>query len=277
MRATTIGSIVHKALEGLANKHHSKQRGLDSFDDEDFGPTNINTVNSSTALARAFALYKEREPHHDYNEEMYKECEGLLDIALTYQNGFFNPENHKIEAVEKFFEFYLEEDWAKWEYDGEVGKLKVRGTIDLLARDNNFLLLRDWKTGKLRDKNYDKLMQDPQMLLYYWALRRLYPKDYVLMSIFFIREKTPFYLPFDDSHIVKFEQMMRRRVEEIKKCTMPKKTIEKWKCMYTCSYAKDCDKINKEIKELGIDKVTDKHRIKGDNYTGGGRISLTTV
>ena len=46
----------------------------------------------------------------------------------------------------------------------------------------------DWTTGEVKD--YKKLENDPQLLLYYYAISKLYPEfPNRIMSIFFYKDK----------------------------------------------------------------------------------------
>ena len=92
-----------------------------------------------------------------------------------------------------------------------TGQLAIKGTIDLVTQiDDGVIEVIDWKTGQRKnwatgeEKTYEKLLEDPQLLLYNYAISRLYP-DYeqAIMSIFFIRDGGPFSMCFDKSDLKK--------------------------------------------------------------------------
>ena len=73
------------------------------------------------------------------------------------------------------------------------GQLAIKGTIDLVTKINDDTIeVVDWKTGRRMDwatgevKDYKKLESDPQLLLYYYAISKLYPEfpNRIMKSIF---------------------------------------------------------------------------------------------
>ena len=88
-----------------------------------------------------------------------------------------------------------------------TGRLAIKGTIDLVTEvDDGVIEVVDWKTGQRKDwatgeqKDYEKLSKDPQLLLYYYAISKLFPQyEQAIMSIFYIRDGGPFSLCFDES------------------------------------------------------------------------------
>ena len=117
-----------------------------------------------------------------------KFCKGLVDDALKYNDGQFDPRKRNVVASEPQFDIAIEEDWAKYEYkmpDGKLveGRLAIKGTIDLVTEvDEGVIEVIDWKTGRRlnwatgEEKTYEKLLEDPQLLLYNYAISKLFPE-----------------------------------------------------------------------------------------------------
>jgi hypothetical protein len=189
-----------------------------------------------------------------------------------------------VEDAEPHFDFELPYDWAKYKYGDMEGQLCLKGTIDLVTRiDDDTLEIIDWKTGSRVDwssnktplpiKTYAMLCKDPQLMLYYYAARHMYPDvKNVILSIFFTRDGGPFSVCFDDNTITEMEGLLRQRFEEIKKSQNPKmlsKTQKSFKCKYICNFFKMkldeedddnlCMKIHKLIDKRGMDYVTENH------------------
>ena len=83
----------------------------------------------------------------------------------------------------------------------------------------------DWTTGEVKD--YKKLENDPQLLLYYYAISKLYPEfPNRIMSIFFYKDKdgnpdpSPFSMCFSPEDEQRFLEMLKNRVQEIDKITL---------------------------------------------------------
>ncbi|MAJ03272.1 MAG: hypothetical protein CMH03_00685, partial [Marinovum sp.] len=129
---------------------------------------------------------------------------------------------------EPHFDIPIEEDWAKYEYEmpnGEVieGRLAIKGTIDLVTKiDDDTIEVIDWKTGRRLDwatgqeKDYKKLTTDAQLLLYNYAISKLYP-DYkqAIMTIFFVKDGGPFSMCFDKEDQDKFLGMFHHILLDI--------------------------------------------------------------
>ena len=158
----------------------------------------------------------------------------------------------------------------------------------------------DWSKEKV--KTYEDLKNDKQLLFYYYALRTKYAKEKrdFYVSIYYINDHKidkelvkggVFDIIFDDSDYERAERMIRREFETIKNDIDPKplsSTCSHWKCKYLCAFSQiipeisvdepACITLSKQIKEEGIDKVTDKY-VKLDkvkNYgQGGGRSEET--
>ena len=106
---------------------------------------------------------------------------------MNYNDGQFDPRKRDIVDTEPQFDIAMDEPWAKFKYkmpNGEEaeGQLAIKGTIDLVTKvaDDTIEVVDgrpdDDQLGNRRRKTYEKL-QDPQLLLYNYAISKLYP-DY---------------------------------------------------------------------------------------------------
>lgn len=285
-----IGTIVHKVLECLAKLKKqdqdcgSKSKKIEIID-EALGKISIlksellseNLV--SKLLDKSFKFYTEQSAH-TFTKLDKENCNSLIWSTLDFNSGQFDPRNRNIIAAEPHFDIPIEEDWAKYEYtmpDGKIikGQLAIKGTIDLVTSiDDSTIEVIDWKTGRRLDwatgeeKTYDKLCSDPQLLLYNYAISKLFPSyEQAIMSIFFIKDGGPFSLCFDKSDQSRFLKMLKNRFEEVKRNNTPKPISEDrsgWKCSKLCHFCKNrwpetdknmCIYIEDYLNTHGMDKT----------------------
>lgn len=99
----------------------------------------------------------------------------------------------------------------------------------------------DWATGEKKD--YDKLMKDTQLLLYYYAIGRLYPKySHRIMTIFFCRDGGPFTLAYDEDDMAGFMDYLKKTFQEISNNQNPKprsRDRSDFRCTKLCHYYKN--------------------------------------
>lgn len=126
----------------------------------------------------------------------------------------------------------------------------------------------DWATGQVKD--YKKLSNDFQLMLYCYAARQVFPDaKHIMLTIFFARDGGPFTLCFDDKDIQRTKDMLKARFEEIKASTLPKlcdPTQRDFRCKNLCDYftmpspdkkyPNFCKYVHAHLKEHGIDKTT---------------------
>lgn len=284
-----LGTIVHKVMECLAAlkkefQDSSPKSKKISIDDDAIGNISItkNMLVSKTLpndlLDLSFDFYT-KNSHNNFTASDKKECKKLVWDTLDFNSGQFDPRNRNIIAAEPHFDIPIEEDWAFYEYDinGDKvkGQLAIKGTIDLVTKvDDNTIEVVDWKTGRRLDwatgeeKTYEKLNNDAQLLLYNYAISKLFP-DYnqAIMTIFFIKDGGPISLCFDKNDHNKFLAMLRNRFKEIQKNNTPKPISEdrsNWKCTKLCHFCKNkwqdsnismCEYIENHIKTNGMDKT----------------------
>jgi hypothetical protein len=237
---------------------------------------------------------------HTWMPVDFKDCTNWTWMALDYKNGLFDPRRRSIVDAEPHFDFEVKHPWAEYYYelpDGTevVGNLALKGTIDLVTEVKPGIIeIVDWKTGRRWDwgndcpKDYPKLEEDPQLMLYYYAAKQLYPDaKHVTLSIFFVRAGGPFSMCFDDETIEKFEGMLKQRFDEIRTCKNPEmisSNQSNFKCTKICSYYKHnwpgtdtniCKHIKNNLNTIGMEETTkqfidDNHHI--DKYEAPGEL-----
>tara|TARA_B100001778_G_scaffold333803_1_gene343234 strand:- start:513 stop:1388 length:876 start_codon:yes stop_codon:yes gene_type:complete len=225
---------------------------------------------------------------HKYTNGDYKFCKDLTWQAINYNKGMFDPRNRKIVAAEPHFDIEIDEDWAKFDYempDGKkiTGNLAIKGTIDLVTEvEDGIIEVVDWKTGQRKDwttgeeKTYEKLLTDPQLLLYNYAISKLFP-DYeqAIMTIFYVRDGGPFSMCFDASDREKFLEMLKLRFQQISRNQTPKPmsyTRNHWKCNKLCHFYKNnwpgtdqnmCIYTEEHLKKHGMDETVKRCTAEG--------------
>lgn len=282
-----IGTIVHKVMEILAKLKKEFQDNIKSnnlsINDDTVGEVcttrNLFFKDSfvNKILDLSFDYYTNRSSHNIFTKKDKEECLKMCFAALQYNEGQFDPRYRKIIQAEPHFDIPIEEEWAKYEYNlngkAITGQLAIKGTIDLVTESSDGIIEAiDWKTGRRLDwatgqeKTYAKLTNDPQLLLYNYAISKLFP-DYKqsIMTIFFIKDGGPFSMCFDKQDEHSFLDMLKNRFEEIKKNNTPKPISanrDNWKCTKLCHYYKNnwpgtdqnmCIHIENSIKSSGID------------------------
>lgn len=294
-----LGTIVHKVMECLASckkqiQDNPKKKSLNIVDDA-IGKINF-TVNSLFTKTFVDKLLKMSYDHyssncvHDYTAKDVTFCKDLVKAALEYNDGQFDPRNRKIVAAEPQFDIPIDGDWAKYEYtlhDGKKinGQLAIKGTIDLVTEvDDGVIEVIDWKTGRRlnwatgEEKTYEKLCVDPQLLLYNYAISKLFPEyDQAIMSIFFIKDGGPFSMCFDKNDQANFLSMLEKRFKQIKRNDFPQpisKDRSNFKCTKLCHFYKNnwpgtntpmCNHVEDQLKAFGYDETVSNCTREGFN------------
>ena len=292
-----LGTIVHKVMEVLAGlkkfQQDNKRRKYLEIVDDAVGKVRAHKDKLLTdelveeLLDLSFDSYTENSKH-TWRPADRRDALKLTRTAITYNDGAFDPRFRDIVDPEPHFDIPIEEDWAKYNYtlpDGKTveGQLAIKGTIDLVTKvSDDTIEVVDWKTGMRKDwatgevKTYDKLEVDPQLLLYNYAISKLYP-DYkqAIMTIFYIKDGGPFSLCFDKKDQDKFLLMLKNRFEEIKQNTEPQ--IVPWrdnfrhpnhfKCSKCCHFYKNnwpetnqnmCIFIEKQLRNHGLEETINR-------------------
>lgn len=286
-----LGTVVHKVMECLAlckkelQDNDKKRLSVedDAIGEIKFTPKTLHTDKFvKDLLNRAYEHYTGK-CIHSYTKADFKFCEELVSNGLTYNDGQFDPRNQNIIQPEASFDLPIEEDWAVFKYndkDGneQEGRLAIKGTIDLVTKiEDDIIEVIDYKTGQRKNwatgevKTYDKLMDDAQLLLYNYAITKLFP-DYKqsIMTIFFIRDGGPFSMCFDKSDQDKFLDKLKKRFYEIQNNENPKPlspTRSDFRCTRLCHFYKTnwpgstksmCCYVEDKIKSEGYDKTVEE-------------------
>ena len=295
-----MGTITHKALQILGDQKLCINRGNKSFTDDELGRFKVEDCNNLAKITeKAFNYYKKHFPEVPLKDADLRACTKWTEKAVAYQDGFCDPRNQNIFATELFFDIEIKKPWAKYSY--KVGKekiegyLAIKGTVDVIIKhDETYFEILDYKTGKRinwatgEEKTLEYLQKDTQLLLYYYALRNMYPDADFSVSIFYINAGGLFSMCFDDEDYEKAEQILKNKFQQIRRCEHPKLLSDAnshWKCQKLCKFSEPykpgakkslCQYIRDEVRKKGISKVVaehgdiDKLAAYGD---GGGRLA----
>ena len=286
-----LGTIVHKVMECLAScKKELQDNPAKSMSITDGAIGEIKFTEKklftkkfvADVLDSSYKYYTESCSHH-YTGADIKFCKGLVDDALSYNEGQFDPRKRNVVASEPQFDIPIEADWAKYEYkmpDGKVikGQLAIKGTIDLVTQvDEGVIEVIDWKTGRRlnwatgEEKTYEKLLEDPQLLLYNYAISKLFPEyKQAIMSIYYIRDGGPFSMCFDKSDQEKFLGMLEKRFKQVQRNDFPQpisRNRTNFKCTKLCHFYKNkwpgtnismCEHVEEHLKAFGEDDTVQR-------------------
>jgi len=148
-------------------------------------------------------------------------------------------------------------------------------TENYIPTHNTGATRKDWATGK--QKEYADFQKDTQLMLYYYAIKKLYPDKNVIFTIFWVRDGGPFTLCFDDSDMLAVEQNLKEKSSYIWNNTQPSmlsKTQNDFRCYRLCHYCKNdwpgtsiniCNYVQQHIKKNGIQNTTEELMAKGFN------------
>ena len=258
---TEKGTIVHKALEGLALGKQAIQNDLLDFKDDVLGDVDCRNLYGEDFLTKMVRISYDHyvtKSTFKYTPKDFKDCVEWATHAVEFRNGSFDPRNLDIIEPELRFDFTIDEPWAEYDFitpDGNriVGNLALKGTIDIVDRISPDVIESvDWKTGQRRCwnsggiKTYEKLCVDPQLRLYHYALSKLFPDvSHFIPTIFHLRtekaipfNRGPRTMSYNDEDIKETEKFLRKRFEVIKACTRPRLS-KSWKCTTICGYGRE--------------------------------------
>lgn len=293
-----LGTMTHRALQILADKklaQQKKKRKLKNDDIRDLTFAECDDIELITQLA--FDQYRDLEPGISFGKEDLDTCISWMYKVLSYKGGELDPRNQNVFATEQFFDFEIQKDWAKYSYDigGQKieGNLAIKGTIDLIVQhEEKYFQILDYKTGRRlnwatgKEKTYNDLQKDTQLLLYYYAIKNLYPDYDFYVSIYYINDGGLFEIPFGESDYLKAENMLRQKFDYIRSVQVPRQispTQSGFKCEKLCNFSQlldngktICSDVHDRIRKEGIDIVTaelaDLKKITR-YQDGGGRIA----
>ena len=249
-RAAIKGTITHKILEIIALCKKDYQGNKETIIDDIVGEINTHNYKSEyleEIIDKIYDYYTLHATHIEWKNVDRKHCHDWTWKILSYNDRMFDPRNRNVIAVEPHFDFPIEESWAKYSYQVNnkllQGQLYLKGTIDLICdlNDDCYEVI-DWKTGRRLDwstgeeKTYKKLENDPQLRIYYLAVKHLYPhiKAFII-TIGFINHGGFFSLCFTDDDIEDTKLIIKNRFEKIKATTKPE-LHKSWRCTRFCHH-----------------------------------------
>tara|TARA_R110002020_G_scaffold205000_4_gene409417 strand:+ start:8 stop:1027 length:1020 start_codon:yes stop_codon:yes gene_type:complete len=298
-----MGTITHKVMQILGDKSLAIIKGEDKVVDDELGTFTLKQCDDlSYVNDLAFDYYANSFPEVVITDAEKRTCLRWAEKAVAYQDGMFDPRNQDVFATELFFDIEIQENWAKYNYrvgkENVKGNLAIKGTVDLIVKQGeNYYEILDYKTGKRinwatgEEKTLEKLQKDTQLLLYYYALKNMYPEAEFSVSIFYINAGGVFSMVFDEEDYKKAENILRQKFEKIKRSQNPKLLSNEnshWKCQKLCKFSQPykegskksvCQHIRDEVRKDGILKVVEKYgdvnklSAYGD---GGGRLAEDT-
>lgn len=274
-----LGTCCHKILEILANCKKNTQLNLPIYEDEICGKIDVSSMFNQELIGRitkeVFEHYKNKSSNIFTNKDL-TDISNWVAKTLEFGNGSFDPRKREIVEAEAPFNFEIEDRWAQYDYSEEdLGQLRLKGTIDLITKvkDNVYECI-DWKTGRRinwangEEKTLDKFRVDPQLLMYNYAMIKMYPEvKQFFPTIFYINDGGPFTVPLSRNDVAGTKLILKKTYEDIKNCTVPvlKGGGTHWFCKSVCSYLKsgDCKRIHEKITKEGIDKVVAEDTVIG--------------
>jgi hypothetical protein len=293
-----LGTMIHKVMEILSalkkyQQDKPKVKYLKTTDDVcgevKFHKDKLLSKEIVEELCDlSYASYRANSKHR-WGKADRKAMGTVTWLMLDHNEGQFDPRFRHIHQTEPHFDIPIDEEWAKFDFvdaDGvtQQGQLAIKGTIDLVTLlDKDTIEVIDWKTGRrmnwatMEEKDYKKLRNDPQLLLYFYAMSKMYPEfPNRIMSIFFCKDPDgkidpkPYSMCFDESDEKRFVGMLKERVQQIRDNNMPKPLDSRrkhFKCKSLCHFCKNkwadtddnmCIHIEKQLKEHGMQETISK-------------------
>ena len=147
------GTIVHKVLELTALCKKAIQDGHKTFIDDIAGEIYTDHYTDdylNEIIKKVYQYYTQAFNHHEWKSKDLEDCINWTWKALQINNGLFDPRNMNVVAAEPHFDFEIEEDWAKYDYDLNgvklSGYLSLKGTVDLVTDlGDGVYEIVDWK------------------------------------------------------------------------------------------------------------------------------------
>lgn len=270
-------TLTNEEVDAINKSRKNKDTYVDQIKVE-YGHKRYGVEFVEEVIKRCYDYYSSKSGHEWTNIE-WRNCVNFTWMELDWADGSFDPRKRYIIHPEFPFNIEIKKDWAKLP-NGDY--LRIKGTIDLITKvddgvmeiiDHKSGARKNWGTGKI--KSYECLMEDPQLMLYYYAARKSFPEyKSIMFTIFFVRDGGPFTLVFDDDILEKVENNLRKTFEEIKNCKQPKlldRMHNDFRCKTLCGFFKTkvdgktclCDHVKNEIEVYGIEKATIRNKKDG--------------
>lgn len=299
-KSAALGTIWHKTAELRALGFAALKNKRKTFTDDNFGKVSAkDAINPEITIPLCFEYYKNIETHINFTNA------DLKTLFNWYHNTWekypeYDPQNLNVIKTEQYFDFEIDKPWAEYNYDidGEKinGRLFVKGTMDqIVDHGDGVYELVDFKTGQMRkdfatgeEKTLEYMKGDNQLLLYFIALKHLFPDKEFILTLFYINQGGAFSVLGSNKMLEDAWAMLQLNFEKISKNRNPRQldpSNQDWRCKYCCNYSKPyqdtglsfCQFMKKEIILNGIDKTTDRY-IKRENFNsyseGGGRKNI---
>lgn len=237
---------------------------------------------------RCYDYYTSKSPHK-FTASHLRDCRNFVWLELDWNKGMFDPRLRKIVEPERRFDLEITEPWAAYDYMVKGKRLKgnlcLKGTVDLITEvDEDTIEVIDYKTGQRynwgtkKEKTYEDLCRDKQLMMYYYALRQLYPQyKNIMFTIFFMRDGGPFTLTFTNKDMDKIYKTIKDTFLDVKANELPvlrDPTRQVMECAKFCDFSKIqkggkslCEYIHNRLKTDGMQKTTDEEML--DNFTFG--------
>lgn len=305
----TLGTVTHRVMQVLADKKLAQEKKIGRVINDDIPNLSYKKCDDIPYVTKlCFDYYKEHSTiANKLGTKELNTCIDWVNKAVAYNDGDLDPRNQNVHATELFFDIEIKKPWAKYRYevDGEVleGYLSIKGTVDLVLEEGGkYYHILDYKTGRRYDwgtdtvKTPEKLQKDTQLLLYYYALRNMYPDKEFFVSIYYINDykidgqmvKGGLYsMVFDDEDYEKAENILRQKFEYIRSVELPRQLDPRhnhFKCKYLCKFSENwqdteestCNFMHRMIQSQGIEKTIAEYGDVGKiaKYgDGGGRLA----
>ncbi len=283
--STDAGTATHKALELLAQKKKAIQDSKDFLENEIFeAPYKTHDITQESAFELGWNFCKKTIGGHKEWDDIDSK-EKYRHMYYNLLDGDYNPLKLDVIQPEQYFDFEIEEDWARYSYEihGEkfAGFLRIKGTMDLIFQNNGYLSGMDYKTGKTRVdwatgkiKNIEDLKEDKQLLLYSYAISKIFGIKEFSIIMYYLQAGGPYEVYYDEKTYKKAYTMIKEYFLKISKDMTPSlakdsdKFFDRNKCKW-CSYSKYneefsrkktiCQFFHEETMQLGMAKVIEKY------------------
>lgn len=297
-KKAVLGTVFHRAMQVLADKQIAIAKGQDLLENDDIDNLTFDQCDDIEHIASVcFEYYKKHEDDVGLSPSDLQTCIKWLHKALEYNDGSLDPRNQNIHATELFFDIEIKQPWAEYYYEvnGKIfsGHLAIKGTIDLIVKeDDAYYQVLDYKSGRRlnwatgKEKTYADLCSDKQLLLYFYALKNMYPDKDFYTSIFYVNDGGLFDIVFSEEDYYKAENMLKEKFEYIRSIQTPRQLSGEqshWKCTKLCKFSEQYKNTNKTtcqyfhdlIQSDGMNSVVEQHANLdkiGTYGAGGGRL-----
>lgn len=243
-KAAAIGTICHYILECVARAKKLRDQGRKYEKDNIVGRLSVDYDIDDLTL-KTYEHFIEKESHLEWSDADLREVKRNIEKALKDD---MNPENHgEIIQTEHFFHLKVDEIWGEYAYmDGEEIKkdsINLVGVVDLIFRDQSGTLnILDYKFGQPKDwvtnkeKDLAGVIKDVQLCMYYYALRKKYPDEDIIVNLWYVKHNKLFSTVFSDEQEEVLVGKIRSCLNKIRNIRNPK-TQYSFKCKF-CAFSK---------------------------------------